>query len=73
MDQEMPGMTGSETTRELRQLQRENKVAGMKIVGCTAHGSAKEVERFMEAGIDLCIHKPITAGELQKALGEFEV
>jgi len=68
----MPGMTGSETTRELRQLQRENKVPKMKIVGCTAHGSAEEVERFMEAGMDLCIHKPIVAYELQKILGEFE-
>ncbi len=64
MDQEMPGMTGSEATRELRQLQKENKVAEMKTVGCTAYGSVKEAERFMAAGIDLCINKPITAGEL---------
>ena len=68
MDQEMPGMNGSETVEEIRKLQVQGLVSPMKIVGCTAHGSTEEVERFMEAGLDMCIHKPITAIEIQKIL-----
>ena len=66
MDQEMPGMTGSEAVEEIRKLQVQGLVPEMKIIGCTAHGSTKEVDKFMAAGLDLCIHKPIIADEIQK-------
>jgi len=40
MDQEMPEMSGSETVKEIRRLQREKLVPqGMRIIGCTAHKS----------------------------------
>jgi len=68
MDQEMPGMTGSETVEEIKKLQFQGLVPQMRIIGCTAHGSAEEIEKFMESGIDMCIHKPITMTELQKIL-----
>jgi len=70
MDQEMPTMTGSQTVQEIKRLQAQGQVPSMKIIGCTAHGSAEEVAKFMESGIDSCIHKPITVNELQKALGD---
>jgi len=70
MDQEMPGMTGSETVCELRHLQSQNLIPSVKIIGCTAHGSPEEVNKFMESGIDMCIQKPITASGLQKIFQE---
>jgi len=68
MDQEMPGLTGSETVQEIKRLQAQGMVPPMSIIGCTAHGSAEKVERFMKSGIDSCIHKPITANELKSIL-----
>jgi len=66
MDQEMPGMTGSQTVREIKRLEAEELIPPMKIVGCTAHGSNEEMEKFMEPGIDLCIHKPVMTQDLQR-------
>ena len=69
MDQEMPEMSGSETTREIRKLQREKRVSSMmRIIGCTAHKSKEEVEKFMEAGLDKCIHKPISPSMIKGLL-----
>jgi len=67
MDQEMPGMNGSETVREIRRLEREGVVPEMRIIGCTAHQAKEEVEKFLESGLDKCIHKPISA-QLIKSL-----
>jgi len=68
MNQEMPGMTGSETVREIRHLEAQVLVPTIKIIGSTAHGSLEEVERFVESGIDSCIQKPVTTHVLQKVL-----
>jgi len=73
MDQEMPGMTGSEVVKELRRLQEERIVPTMKIIGCTAHGGKEEVERFLESGIDECIQKPISKQVIVRILKECEL
>jgi len=69
MDKEMPEMTGIDTVKEIKRLQAEGIVGGnVKIIGCTAHGSKEEVDLFLASGIDLCIHKPISVGIIQKVL-----
>jgi len=70
MDQEMPEMSGGETVREVKRLQREGILADMRIVGCTAHKSKKEVEKFMKAGLDQCVEKPISKGMINETLKE---
>ena len=55
MDQEMPGLTGSETVVEIKRLQAQGLMPPMKIVGCAAHSSVEEVGKFMKSGIDLCL------------------
>ncbi len=69
MDQEMPEMNGTETVREIRRLQ-EGKLLSreMRIIGCTAHQAKEEVERFVESGLDSCIHKPISVQMIQDIL-----
>ena len=62
MDQEMPEMSGAEAAHEIVKLQNQNLLAqGIRIIGCTVHKSKKEVKKLREAGIDQCIHKPISA------------
>jgi len=70
MDQEMPEMNGIQTVKEIRRLQKEEGVLAqeLKIIGCTAHKSKEEVERFLEAGLDQCIHKPISVGMIKDIL-----
>jgi CheY-like chemotaxis protein len=69
MDQEMPEMSGAETVIEIKKLQREGLVPlGMEIIGCTAHQSKQEVDKFLEAGLDQCIHKPISTFMIQNIL-----
>ena len=69
IDQEMPGMNGIEVAREIRRLQKEDSLpSDMKIIGCTAHKSKEEVERFLKAGLDQCIHKPISAAMIKEIL-----
>jgi len=70
MDEEMPEMSGTETVKELRKLQSEGMLPKMKIIGCTAHKSKEEIDRFLEAGLDKCIHKPISAGLIRDILRE---
>jgi len=74
MDQEMPEMTGIETVKEIKRLEGEGKIGeGLKIIGCTAHGSKREVDRFLASGINLCIHPPISTSLRQKVLAGCEV
>jgi len=73
MDQEMPELTGSEAVKEIRRLQEQNLISEKKIIGCTAHGSKVEVEKFMQAGLEMCIHKPITPLEIQNILRGYEI
>jgi len=69
MDQEMPGMTGAETVREILKLQKEDQIPNrVKIIGCTAHRSGEEVDKFIEAGLEKCIHKPISAAMIKSIL-----
>ena len=69
MDQEMPGMSGADTVREIRRLQKEKELSqNLRIIGCTAHKSKEEVEKFLDAGLDKCIHKPISLTMVKSVL-----
>ncbi|OMO50912.1 hypothetical protein COLO4_37866 [Corchorus olitorius] len=59
MDKEMHVMDGVEATRELR-------ATGVNslIVGVTSRGSPYEKKAFMEAGLDFCFEKPLTAEKI---------
>ena len=73
MDQEMPEMTGAKIVKEIRRLQREKLIPqNMRIIGCTAHKSKEEVGKFLEAGLDSCIHKPISKTMIRDILKENE-
>ena len=62
MDVQMPEMDGLEATRRIRQL--SDKVARVPIVGVTAHALKGDRERFLEAGMDDYVSKPINKDAL---------
>ena len=66
MDVQMPVMDGVEATRRVRAL--PPPACRVPIVGLTANVLAGERERYLAAGMDLCLTKPVAWGELLAAL-----
>ncbi|MCB8874698.1 sensor histidine kinase [Acidisoma silvae] len=69
MDVNMPVMNGLEAT----QLQRFGAVGEKRlpILALTADASPEMAERCIEAGMDLCIVKPVEAGRLLDIIADF--
>lgn len=67
MDLVMPGMDGAEATRLIRQNGFDRPCA---IIGISASGLDEERQRFMAAGIDAFLAKPIAEAELFEAIAE---
>lgn len=67
MDISMPRMNGVEATKAIRASSGPNRAT--PIIGLTAHALPEEYERFMEAGMQDCLTKPIRRGQLEAALG----
>ena len=63
MDGQMPGMDGFNTTRIIRERERFSKTH-VPVIAVTAYAISGDRERFMEAGADDYITKPIDENEL---------
>ena len=70
MDINMPVMDGTEATRKIREVctQRE---AHPTIIALTANNMPGDRERYLEAGMDEYIQKPLTKDELLKTMAQF--
>ena len=68
MDIQMPRMDGLAATEAIRR--REGAGGRIPIVGLTAHAMAGDRDRFLEAGMDGYVSKPVEAEALDAALGE---
>ena len=71
MDVSMPGMDGLETTTQLRAQEREKQVSRVPIVALTAHAMAGDRERFIAAGMDDYIAKPLRRDDLRVVLDDW--
>ncbi len=69
MDAEMPGMDGLTATARIRAAEKATG-AHIPIVAMTAHAGPGERERFLRAGFDGYVAKPIRPRELQAAIEE---
>jgi CheY-like chemotaxis protein/HPt (histidine-containing phosphotransfer) domain-containing protein/two-component sensor histidine kinase len=67
MDIQMPEMDGMETTRRLKKLVRELP----PIVAMTAYAMKEDKERFLAAGMDDYLAKPIRAQQLIQMVGKW--
>ncbi len=68
MDVQMPIMAGLEATRLIRERER-GTADHTPIVMLTAHAMQGDRERFLEAGADAYLSKPISRAELLQTLG----
>jgi CheY-like chemotaxis protein len=69
MDVQMPGLDGVEATRRIRQL--DSPVRGIPVIALTANVLASEQERFLRAGMNECLAKPIDWERLFAAIGRY--
>jgi CheY-like chemotaxis protein/HPt (histidine-containing phosphotransfer) domain-containing protein len=67
LDEEMPGMTGLQTTAAIR---RREAATGKHqvIIGISGHATADDERRFREAGMDAALAKPVEVKTLYKAV-----
>ncbi|KAL7275253.1 hypothetical protein RUND412_001812 [Rhizina undulata] len=73
MDLQMPIMSGIESTRAIRKLERERKVASKSlIIALTGLAATTDQQEAFEGGIDLFMVKPVSFKQLEKTLIELE-
>jgi two-component system cell cycle response regulator DivK len=60
MDVQLPGIDGLEA---LRRLRADERTAGMRVVALTAQAMTGDRERFLEAGFNGYISKPVNVAE----------
>jgi CheY-like chemotaxis protein len=70
MDISMPGMDGIEATRLIRVFEHETGRPRTPIVALTAHAMAGDGERFLAAGMDHYLTKPLKKALIAAKLAE---
>jgi two-component system sensor histidine kinase/response regulator len=68
MDLHMPGMSGLEATRRMRELERHQGRPRTPIVALTASATEGDRHRCLDAGMDDHLGKPLRSGQLLQAL-----
>jgi len=68
MDVHMPGMSGLEATRQMREAERRDNRARTPIIALTASAMEADREACLEAGMDDYLSKPLRANKLWHTL-----
>jgi len=71
MDENMPIMNGIEATKKILKIEKENGLPHTPIIAVTANAMKEDRQRFIEAGMDEYITKPIDIKKLNEVLGRF--
>jgi len=71
MDIQMPEMDGVEATRVIREKEKCKGAVEIPIIALTAHAMKGDRERFMEAGMNSYVSKPIKQSELLGVIEKF--
>lgn len=58
MDENMPNLNGIGATKQIRQIEADNKAPGVPIIAVTANALKEDEQRFKAAGMDGYISKP---------------
>lgn len=67
-DCRMPGMSGADLTKAIRQEERVTGRSRSVIIGMTADAQREEIQRFLVSGMDECLVKPLELDVLQAKL-----
>ncbi len=71
MDENMPNLNGIEATKQILEYERDEKMRHTPIVALTANALKGDRERFIEAGMDEYLTKPLDKEKLSFMLKEF--
>jgi PAS domain S-box-containing protein len=71
MDENMPIMNGIEATRQILEYERDNNIKHTPIIALTANAIKGDRERFLSAGMDEYLSKPISKDKLCETLERF--
>jgi PAS domain S-box-containing protein len=71
MDENMPNMNGIEATKKIREYEKENNLPHTPIIALTANAIKGDREKFLQAGMDEYLTKPINKKDLIKILSKF--
>lgn len=64
MDENMPIMNGTEATKKILEIEKEKQLKHTPIVALTANALKGDKERFMQAGMDDYVTKPVDTNKL---------
>ncbi|MDE6616714.1 MAG: response regulator, partial [Lachnospiraceae bacterium] len=70
MDHIMPGMDGIETTINIRSMEGEY-FKKVPVIALTANAVDGVMEEYRKAGMDSCLFKPFSLGQIEEKLAEF--
>ena len=71
MDENMPNMNGIEATKRILQLEKELNLPHTPIIALTANALKGDRERFLSAGMDEYLTKPVDKNKLSEVLEKF--
>lgn len=71
MDENMPIMNGIEATKRILDIEKENNLTHTPIIAITANAIKGDRDRFIEAGMDEYIVKPVNKKKLNDVLNRF--
>ena len=71
MDENMPNMNGIEATKQILEYEKINNLKHTPIIALTANALKGDRERFLEAGMDEYMTKPINNEKLSEIIGRF--
>jgi CheY-like chemotaxis protein len=71
MDIHMPGKDGMEATRDIRERERTQRLPHTPIVAVTADAMQEDRQRFIDAGMDDYVAKPVRQATLVPILSRF--
>lgn len=72
MDVQMPGMSGLETTQQIRANSKRGSASHIPVIALTAHTMEGDRERCLAAGMDDYLAKPIDMAELRRMLARYQ-
>ena len=71
MDENMPNKNGIQSTQDIRKYENEHKLIHTPIIALTANALKGDRERFLDAGMDEYLSKPIDLNILTQILNKF--
>jgi signal transduction histidine kinase/CheY-like chemotaxis protein len=71
MDENMPNMGGIEATAKILKIEKEKKLQHTPIIALTANALKGDKEKFMGAGMDEYITKPVDVDHLSEILSKY--